>query len=402
MTVTYFVSVSISLFAGVLPAQILGVLWENVCESLRVEIPYIALLRLLGGAGAVAAVILSDRIRGYILARDLIVGAIALEAMSLIGFSLSREFWNLGVWITALGFSLGLCLSLICYLLRETCSGKAGLLFACSAMGVAAGSCLVGYILSMGRSWRTASQALAILQIILCMSVFLLRRTLLRDVASILKQRRKEEDVLRQRRREKLIREKGNVDDRQQEAWLVRLLFLYGSALCCGLLLLCAVHLTFSAQVSQGDQGADLVMCILTVCCGMAAGRVVTGLLKRSARGLWVIGTVVTLAVLIPCTLVARSGFTGGLVPLLGGAGTGFGAGMIFPNLIQTEDERLDGEAQTAMAGLIPAFYLGADVLITPLVQSMSGAAGMAKSCLAMLALAVCMGICLAAARVRS
>ena len=123
MTVTYFVSVSISLFAGVLPAQILGVLWENVCESLRVEIPYIALLRLLGGAGAVAAVILSDRIRGYILARDLIVGSIALEAMSLIGFSMSREFWNLAVWITALGFSLGLCMSAVCLQRHGGCGG---------------------------------------------------------------------------------------------------------------------------------------------------------------------------------------------------------------------------------------------------------------------------------------
>ena len=92
MAVTYYISVTLALFAGALPAQILGVIWELIGESITVEIPYIALLRLLGSAGAVAAVILSDRIRGYILARDLIVGAVALEAMSLIGFSMSREF----------------------------------------------------------------------------------------------------------------------------------------------------------------------------------------------------------------------------------------------------------------------------------------------------------------------
>lgn len=119
MAVTYFIAVTLALFAGALPAQILGVIWASIQESMTVEIPYIALLRLLGCAGAIAAVILSERIRGYILARDLIVGAIALEALSLIGFSLSREFWNLCVWITALGFSAGLCLALISYLIRE-------------------------------------------------------------------------------------------------------------------------------------------------------------------------------------------------------------------------------------------------------------------------------------------
>ena len=202
MAVTYFIAVTLALFAGALPAQILGVIWASIQESMTVEIPYIALLRLLGCAGAIAAVILSERIRGYILARDLIVGAIALEALSLIGFSLSREFWNLCVWITALGFSAGLCLALISYLIRGTWQQKASLLFAFSPMGAAAGACLTRYILSAGRSWRAACQGLSIAQIVLCMSVFFLRRTLLRDVADILKKQRRRMEMHRQKRRE--------------------------------------------------------------------------------------------------------------------------------------------------------------------------------------------------------
>ena len=398
MTVAYYASVSLALFAGALPAQILGVLWGTLCEAMEVEIPYIALLRLLAAAGAIVAVILSERIRGYILARDFIVGAIALEAMSLIGFSLSREFWNLGVWSTALGFSVGLCLTLICYLLRSTYSRKTNHLFVFSALGIAAGVFFIRYILSMGRSWRTACQALAILQIILCMIVFFLRRTLLHDVAAILKQRRKEENILRFRRREKLIRENGDVDERSGEAYFVRLLFLYGAALCCGLLLLCAIHLVYSAQAAQGIEGADLSMSVLIVCSAAAAGRFAAGFLKRSARSMWGIGLVLTLAFLVPCTVAAYSGRDGGVVLFLVRFGVGLGAGMIFPNLIQTEDERFDDEAQTSMAGLIPAFYLGAGAVITPLVQSMSGAAGIAVCTLAMLILAICMGICLAVA----
>ena len=395
MAVTYYISITLALFAGVLPAQILGVIWESICESMNVEIPYIALLRLFASAGAVLAVIISDRIRGYILARDLIVGSIALEAMSLIGFSMSREFWNLAVWITALGFCTGLCVTLICYLLRGTWSRNISLLFACAPLGSAAGVYFVRYILSLGRSWHTACQGLAIFQIILCMSVFMLRRTLLRDVAAIVLKQKRKMEILRQKRREELIREKGEPDERYEEIWLIRLLFLYGAAIFCSLVLLSAIHLTYSAQVLQETAGADLAWSVLCVCGGMAAGRVVIGLLKKNARLSCRIGMILSLCVLIPCTVAAWLGQTGSVFLLLLRMGTGFGAGMIFPNLIQIDDERFDDEAQTGMAGLIPAFYFGADAMITPFVQSMSRSSDMMISTAAMLALACLMGVCL-------
>ena len=401
MAVAYFVSVTLALFAGALPAQVLGLLWEMISSGMEVEIPYIALLRLLGAVGAIAAVIVSDKIRGYILARDLIVGAIALEALSLIGFSMSREFWNLCVWITALGFSMGLCFTLICYLLRETYSRKTCLLFALSPLGVLTGSYLVSFILSQGRSWKTACQVLAILQIALCMVIFFLRRTLLRDVVQMVRKRRKEANIQRQRRRERLIREKGQVDERSEGAYLIRLLFLYGACIFCGLLILSAIHLTYSAQVSQSGLPARLEDSIMTVCAGMALGRLGIHFLKRSAGWAWAAGTCVTLAFLAVAFVAAWAGQRGSMVFFAMRFGTGLGAGMIFPNLIQTEDERFDDEAQTAMAGLLPAFYLGTEAVITPFVQSMSGGSKVVVCAAAMTALAICMGVFLAFASKR-
>lgn len=401
MAVAFYVSVTLALFAGALPAQILGVVWEMIQSGMSVEIPYIAILRLLGGAGAIVAVILSDKIRGYILARDLIVGAVALEAMSLIGFSMSREFWNLGVWITALGFSVGLCFTLICYLIRETYSRMTSLLFVSSALGTASGAALVNFILSLGRSWRTACQILAVFQIILCLVIFLLRRILMRDVAAILRKRRKEAGIERQRRRQILIRERGEVDERSEGVYLIRLMLLYGASSCCGLLLLSAIHLTYSAQISAGDLSANLTTCIVTVCGGMAAGRVAVHFLKKNTKWTWGIGTIVALAFLIPGCVAAWTGHFGTIVWFFLRFGAGSGAGMIFPNLIQAEDERFDDEAQTAMTGLLPAFYLGVETVITPFVQSMAGINKVAVCASAMLALAVCMGICLALASAR-
>jgi hypothetical protein len=395
MAIAFYVSITLALFAGALPAQILGVLWEMICSDLSVEIPYIALLKLLGGAGAVAAAIFSDKIRRYVLARDLIVGAIALEAMSLIGFSMSREFWNLGVWITALGFSLGLCFTLICYLIRATYSRMTSLLFVVSALGTFSGTAIVSYLLAPGRSWRTACQGLAIFQIILCMIIFLLRRILVRDVAGILRNRRKEAGIERQRRREVLIRERGEVDERSRNAFLVRLMFLYGAALCCGMLLQSAIHLTFSAQVSDGNLSFDLTKCILTVCGGMAAGRVAAHFFRKKPKRAWGIGSILPLTGIVPCMIAAWTGHGNGTVWFLLRFAAGCGGGMIFPNLIQTEDERFDDEAQTALTGLLPAFYLGSEAVITPFVQSMSGINKMAVCASAMLALTLFMGICL-------
>ena len=401
MAVTYFIAVTLALFAGALPAQILGVIWASIQESMTVEIPYIALLRLLGCAGAIAAVILSERIRGYILARDLIVGAIALEALSLIGFSLSREFWNLCVWITALGFSAGLCLALISYLIRGTWQQKASLLFAFSPMGAAAGACLTRYILSAGRSWRAACQGLSIAQIVLCMSVFFLRRTLLRDVAAILKKQRRRMEMHRQKRREELIREKGEVDARLEQTFLVRLLLLYTAAVFCALVLLCAIHLTYRVQAVENPLSANLVRNIVYVCGGMAAGRIACSFLRARAKQVCWLGLLLTFAPLLIAAAFIWTGHDAEGIRLLTVIGTGFGAGMIYPALIRLDDERLDDDAQTKMTGLIPAFYLGADAMITPFVQTMSQSFGMARCIGVMLALTCCLGICLIFASVR-
>ena len=93
--------------------------------------------------------------------------------------------------------------------------------------------------------------------------------------------------------------------------------------------------------------------------------------------------------------IAAWTGHGNGTVWFLLRFAAGCGGGMIFPNLIQTEDERFDDEAQTALTGLLPAFYLGSEAVITPFVRSMSGINKMAVCASAMLALTLFMGICL-------
>lgn len=401
MAAAYVVSVVMALFAGGLPVQILGILWEQICDGMGVEIPYIALMKLLGALGAVAAVVLSDKIRGYILARDLIVGALALEAMSLIGFSMSRVFWNLAVWITALGFSIGLCLSLICYLLREVSAKRSGGMFAASALGIAAGAGISAWGVNSGHSWRTSCQIIAIIQIVLCMSIFFLRRTLLKEVVSILKRQRREARILRERRRKELIQEKGEIDERFEGIYLMHLFELYGAALLCGLLLLSAIHLTFSAQAAFGDGNAILIESILTVCAAMAAGRLLFLVLKRYGRTAGRIGSVIAVVSLGICMIASWAGCEGRIVLTVARIGAGCGAGMVFPNLIQAEDERLDSDVQTAMMGLLPAFYVGAEALITPFVQALSGVSMITTCVCALFALAVLMSVLLFLASVR-
>ena len=52
----------------------------------------------------------------------------------------------------------------------------------------------------------------------------------------------------------------------------------------------------------------------------------------------------------------------------------GIMVGPVFPKLLLLDDVRLDREAETALLSLLPAFALGAVIVVTPLTQALVGA----------------------------
>ncbi len=373
MAVVYSIFITLALFSGALGGGTVSMVWSGISENLTVDIMLIALLRLLGATGAIIAVILADRVKSYILARDVLIGAVALEAASVIGLSMGREFWHLGMWCVFLGAFAGLCLKLVCYLLREIQYPSSSLVFAGGSAGFAAGVLLLDRVMEMGQSWRTACQILAIVQIILSMILFFLRRVILSDFAALVRKNRREAEIRRVRRRDELVKEKGAVDERAQGVYLIKLLGLYACAALDGLILLCACHLTFSAQAVQNADGTGYGtgISILTVCLGVTAGRIIAACLHLRPKMQAYAGIILTAVGLAAGILLLNSGETGAAMLLIR-AGTGAGAGLVFPVLILLDDERLNEEAQGSLIGLLPAFYLGADAVITLIIRALA------------------------------
>ena len=398
MTVLFSIFASLGLFTCALPAGVFSVIWEQQSDNLTVGIPLIAILRTLLAAGVIAAVILSDRIREYHWQRDAAIGSAALEAMSLLGFSLSRVFWNLAVWTLVLGFGMGLGISLICRMAKVFQSPRICALFSGSALGAAAGVSVLSAVLAAHGNWRTSCQVLAIALVILCLLLYFLRRRGLRDLKERLRKNEREKNLRRSSRRKDLIGRDGNVDERFTPVYFRKLMAAYIASLCAGLLTLGACLWPAAYQVSEGIKGAPVPRGILYVCLGLAAGRLAAGFLRITGERAWALGCFVTGLVLTAGALAASRGSLTGLHIVLLQACVGFGMGPVIPNLMMIDDERLDAEAERSMTSLIPAFWAGGWVLVTPLAQALVGSSCERSFCTWMLALAAMMGLGLALA----
>ena len=397
MTAVYLLFTILSLFACMLPVGVFSVIWEQVTSNMTVGVPYIAIIRMLIAAGVIIAVVLSDRIRAYEVTRDIVIGSTALEALSLLGFSLSRVFWNLCVWSVCLGFGLGMGVSLLCRMLRRYGGRYTEIVFAGGAGGILAGAWILSQVLARGGGWRTSCQILAVVQVLLCLLQFSLRRRRLRDSVETLRKMKREKNRERSDRRQKRIRNEGEVDERSAPAYFRKLTCCYLSSTLCSLLIFGTVLWPEAYLVSSGGGTISSVRAIMTVCAGLAAVRLASGLIPVSGRKKALLFGVFTVAVTGIAAALTRFGTTVFQLELLQFA-AGFGTGPILPNLIAIEDERLDEEAQDSLFGLLPAFYFGSWALITPLTQALVGSSGEDMFALWLLVIAAVMTICLAGA----
>ena len=76
----------------------------------------------------------------------------------------------------------------------------------------------------------------------------------------------------------------------------------------------------------------------------------------------------------------------------------GASAGPVLPELILTDDERLDEDAEDSLLCLMPAFYFGGWALITPLTQALVGSSQENMFAIWLLAAAAVMTVFLAMA----
>lgn len=374
--VLYSLTFFLALFSAGLPAGLYSIIWNQMSEKLTLAVPYVSLLRAMIAAGAVIACILCGRQpekkeRNL----DLCLAGVSLETLGVVGLSLSRVFWNLMVWSFVLGLGYGMSLTLICMAAVRLSGRSIMLQFSGASAGILSGAWILMSAEDASGSWRTGCQVLALVQVIIIGSVFLIRRALLKggDVRKKLEERSRE--AARERERQRKLRHPDREDLEQAERqFMTKALFSCFAAFAGTLLVFCLVLWPQSFRVAS--TGADMEMTGLGVVMtglGLAAGRIAAALC-RPKRNRLQIGAMALMAVLLLLEqyLIAENGLTDmGLLifQLL----TGAAAGPVFPSLLLLDDVRLDREAEGDLLALLPAFALGSWIVITPLTQALVG-----------------------------
>ena len=372
MTAIYLVFAILSLFTCMLPAGVLSVIWEPISDNLTVGVPYIAILRVLITAGVIVAAVLSDRIRAYVMIRDIVIGAAALETLALLGFSLSRVFWNLCIWSFCLGFGLGMGVSLLSRMVRRTGRHFSQLIFAGSSAGIAAGVWILSQVLARGVGWRTSCQILAVVQAMLCLLQFSLRRKARRNSGEMLRKMERERNRVRSGRRQEKIRSDGEVDERFAPLYFRKVLCCYLVCVLCSILILGTMLWPDAYLVSAGHSTLSSVRSVMLTAGGLTAGRILAYLIPLPEKVKRILPGVLTVLVCGITAVLVHAGASAVQLSILQFA-AGAAAGPVFPGLILTDDERLDEDAQDSLLCLMPAFYFGGWALITPLTQALVG-----------------------------
>ena len=379
MTGLYTIVTLLVFFAAALPVSILSVLWDEISVNLTVGVPYVAMLRALLVLGAAAACILCEKLkeRQYVL--DLTVIAVCLETLSLIGFSLSRVFWNLALWITVLGAGLGMSLTLLCAALVRLSAGRVMFLFTGSSAGAGFGAFLLDQGIRSGHSWRTACQFLAIFQILLSLLLFLILRMAVKKKHSVryLEARRREYLRKRESDRKERTGQDAEAEEKIEENYLLRMGAAYLAAGLTGFLLLAGALWPQNYLVTAG--GAQIVDSSFTVygilltAAGVMCGRAAAAAARVRSGLLYALCSSLLILVLVLELILLRDSVPSQTVLFACQFLTGTALGPVFPRLILIDDVRLDRDAENSFALLLPAFYLGSILLITPVTQALEG-----------------------------
>ena len=396
--ILYGFTLYLAFMAAGFPAGAYSLIWTQISERMTVPVPSISILRAMVAAGAVLACIFWTR-GGRKSERnlDLCLAGVSFETLGLIGFSLSRVFWNLMLWSFMLGIGYGTSLTLLCIVVMKLDRREIMLYFSGICTGAFAGCWLLSETIRISGSWRTGCQVLGLVQILIAVTAFFIRRVLMKggELRGKLEERVRFMEIARERQRNCMSLEPSDMKMAEKQ-YMIRTFCACIAAFLTGILVFCITLWPQSYRVAQTYASQELTgYGVLMVSLGMAAGRIAAGAFrprKKAVRVTALAGAGILL--ILEQILISREALTDqGLLffQLLEGAAIG----PVFPSLLFLDDVRLDKDAEMALLSLLPAFSLGSYVLGTPLTQALVGGGQAGYFPLWLLVLAAGLGICL-------
>lgn len=157
-----------------LPDSMLGAAWPNMYVEFGVPISYAGIISAIISLGTIVSSLQSDRLTLKLGAGKVTAISVAMTAISLLGFSLTHNFWLLCLWAIPYGLGGGnVDAALNNYVALHYESRHMSWLHCMWGVGAATGPYVMGYALTGGMGWNGGYRIVGIMQIVLSAAIFM-------------------------------------------------------------------------------------------------------------------------------------------------------------------------------------------------------------------------------------
>lgn len=151
-----------------LPDGLLGSAWPTMSVELGVPVSFAGILSTTMSLGTILSSLFSDRLTRYFGTGRVTAYSVAMTAMALLGFSVTKNFWLLFIWAIPYGLGAGsVDASLNNYVAIHYESRHMSWLHCMWGVGATVGPYIMGYALTAGQGWNMGYRYIAMLQMIL-------------------------------------------------------------------------------------------------------------------------------------------------------------------------------------------------------------------------------------------
>ena len=168
MTILLLAIIYLSFISLGLPDSLLGAAWPTMCVEFNVPVSYAGVVSMTISAGTIISSLLSDRMTKKLGTGKVTAISVAMTAMALFGFSVSRSYWMLILWAVPMGLGAGgVDAALNNYVALHYASRHMSWLHCMWGLGASIGPYILGWALSSGQTWNMGYRYISIIQVAL-------------------------------------------------------------------------------------------------------------------------------------------------------------------------------------------------------------------------------------------
>ena len=148
-----------------LPDSLLGAAWPVMSQEFQVPVSYAGAISITISVGTVTASLLSQRLNNRFGTGIVTAASVAMTALALMGFSLTKSYWMMFIWAIPFGLGAGgIDAALNNYVALHYASRHMSWLHCMWGVGASVGPYIMGRALSGGCSWNMGYRWIACLQ----------------------------------------------------------------------------------------------------------------------------------------------------------------------------------------------------------------------------------------------